>query len=86
MVLLASLNSDLQLMNCPLHLEEELLSQGEEFKSHGIVFTSEGNMEQEIDRHMKVASAVLRMLKLFVDRAKLEGEARNLMVFGAQVC
>ncbi|TWW63998.1 hypothetical protein D4764_03G0010060 [Takifugu flavidus] len=41
---------------------EEILPQVEEFKYLGILFTSEGRMEQEVDRRISAASAVMRTL------------------------
>ncbi|CAM4428457.1 unnamed protein product [Leuciscus chuanchicus] len=40
----------------------ELLPQVEEFKYLGVLFTSEGRMEREIDRRIGAASAVMRAL------------------------
>ncbi|TWW57405.1 hypothetical protein D4764_07G0001240 [Takifugu flavidus] len=45
-----------------LRVKEEILPQVEEFKYLGVLFTSEGGMEQEIDRQIGVASAVMRTL------------------------
>ncbi|TWW57364.1 hypothetical protein D4764_07G0000830 [Takifugu flavidus] len=42
--------------------KEEILPQVEEFKYSGCLFTSEGRMEQEIDRRIGAASAVMRTL------------------------
>ncbi|KAI3364655.1 hypothetical protein L3Q82_011436 [Scortum barcoo] len=57
-VLLASSSQDLQ------HVLErvggEVLPQVEEFKYLGVLFTSEGKMEREIDRRIGAASAVMR--------------------------
>ncbi|KAK0143413.1 hypothetical protein N1851_018450 [Merluccius polli] len=48
----------------PVHyhprLQDEILPQVEDFKCLGILFTSEGRMEQEIDRQIGAASAVMR--------------------------
>ncbi|TWW54789.1 hypothetical protein D4764_0289820 [Takifugu flavidus] len=41
---------------------EEILPQVEEFKYLGVLFTSEGRMEQEINRRIGAASAVMRTL------------------------
>ncbi|TWW54485.1 hypothetical protein D4764_0145930 [Takifugu flavidus] len=41
---------------------EEILPQVEEFKYLGVLFTSEGRMEREIDRRIGAASAVMRTL------------------------
>ncbi|TWW63621.1 hypothetical protein D4764_03G0006290 [Takifugu flavidus] len=49
-------------VECLLRVKEEILPQVEEFKYLGILFTSEGRMEQEIDRRIGAASAVMRTL------------------------
>ncbi|TWW54384.1 hypothetical protein D4764_0180610 [Takifugu flavidus] len=49
-------------MELLLRDKEEILLQVEEFKYLGVFFTSEGRMEQEIDRRISVASAVMRTL------------------------
>ncbi|KAK7922730.1 hypothetical protein WMY93_009632 [Mugilogobius chulae] len=65
-VLMASSNQDLQhaLGRCfaPLQVGGESLPQVEEFKYLGVLFTSEGRMEREIDRRIGAASAVMRSL------------------------
>ncbi|TWW65163.1 hypothetical protein D4764_21G0000630 [Takifugu flavidus] len=43
----------------PSPVKEEILPQVEEFKYLGVLFTSEGRMQQEIDRQIGVASAVM---------------------------
>ncbi|KAI3353681.1 hypothetical protein L3Q82_004834 [Scortum barcoo] len=45
---------------CPLRVCGEVLPQVEEFKYLGVLFTSEGKMEREIDRRIGAASAVMR--------------------------
>ncbi|KAI3373872.1 hypothetical protein L3Q82_021981 [Scortum barcoo] len=45
---------------CPLRVGGEVLPQVEEFKYLGVLFTSEGKMEREIDRWIGAASAVMR--------------------------
>ncbi|KAI3355939.1 hypothetical protein L3Q82_004486 [Scortum barcoo] len=45
---------------CPLRVGGEVLPQVEEFKYLGVLFTSEGKMEREIDRRIGAASAVMR--------------------------
>ncbi|XDV13498.1 hypothetical protein PO909_001890 [Leuciscus waleckii] len=47
---------------CPLQVGGEFLPQVEEFKYLGVLFTSEGRMEREIDRRIGAASAVMRSL------------------------
>ena len=49
-------------LGCPLRVREEVLPQVEDFKYFGILFTSEGRMEWEIDRWIRAASAVMRTL------------------------
>ncbi|XP_061618152.1 uncharacterized protein LOC133471975 [Phyllopteryx taeniolatus] len=47
---------------CHLQVGDEILPQVEEFKYLGVLFTSEGRMEWEIDRRIGAASAVMRTL------------------------
>ena len=47
---------------CPLQVGGVSLPQVEEFKYLGVLFTSEGRMEREIDRRIGAASAVMRSL------------------------
>ncbi|TWW70927.1 hypothetical protein D4764_17G0004100 [Takifugu flavidus] len=49
-------------VECLLRVGEEVLPQVEEFKYLGILFTSEGRMEREIDRRIRAVSAVMRVL------------------------
>ncbi|XP_049899777.1 uncharacterized protein LOC126389867 [Epinephelus moara] len=49
-------------VDCPLQVKGEVLRQVEEFKYLGILFTSEGRMEREIDRRIGAASAVMQAL------------------------
>ncbi|TWW80607.1 R2 Retrovirus-related Pol polyprotein from type I retrotransposable element [Takifugu flavidus] len=49
-------------VECLLRVKEEILPQVEEFKYLGVLFTSEGRMEQEVDRRIGAASAVMRTL------------------------
>ena len=49
-------------MDGPLQVGVEVLPQVEEFRYLGILFTSEGRMEREIDKRIGEASAVMRML------------------------
>ncbi|KAI3361110.1 hypothetical protein L3Q82_013312, partial [Scortum barcoo] len=44
---------------CPLWVGGEILPQMEEFKNLGVLFTSEGKMEREINRRIGAASAVM---------------------------
>ena len=50
-------------VDCPLQVGGESLLQVEEFKYLGVLFTSEGKMEREIDRRIGAASAVMRTLR-----------------------
>ncbi|KAI3364402.1 hypothetical protein L3Q82_010826 [Scortum barcoo] len=60
-VLMASSGQDLQHGGvCPLQVGGEVLPQVEEFKYLGVLFTSEGKIEREIDRRIGAASAVMR--------------------------
>ncbi|KAI3371926.1 hypothetical protein L3Q82_006798 [Scortum barcoo] len=45
---------------CPLQVGGEVLPQVEEFKYLGVLFTSEGKIEREIDRRIGAASAVMQ--------------------------
>ncbi|XP_051936482.1 uncharacterized protein LOC127610385 [Hippocampus zosterae] len=49
-------------VECPLRVGGEILPQVEEFKYLGVLFTSEGRREREIDRRIGAASAVMRTL------------------------
>ncbi|TWW59137.1 hypothetical protein D4764_06G0006670 [Takifugu flavidus] len=49
-------------VECLLRVKEEILPQVEEFKYLGVLFTSEGRMEQEVDRRIGAASAVMQTL------------------------
>ena len=48
--------------DCPLRVGSEVLAQMEEFKYLVVLFTSDGRMEEEIDRQIGAASAVERTL------------------------
>ncbi|KAI3357004.1 hypothetical protein L3Q82_003641 [Scortum barcoo] len=58
---------------CPLRVGGEVLPQVEEFKYLGVLFTSEGKMEREIDRRIGAASAVMRSVYGVPDRRGEEG-------------
>ncbi|TWW61062.1 TNF receptor-associated factor 2 [Takifugu flavidus] len=47
-------------VECLLRVKEEILPQVEEFKYLGVLFTSKGRMEREIDRRIGAASTVMR--------------------------
>uniref|UniRef100_A0A8C6P1M8 Reverse transcriptase domain-containing protein n=1 Tax=Nothobranchius furzeri TaxID=105023 RepID=A0A8C6P1M8_NOTFU len=49
-------------VECLLRVRDEVLPQVEEFKYLGVLFTSEGKLEREIDRRIGAASAVMRVL------------------------
>ncbi|TWW59831.1 hypothetical protein D4764_06G0013610 [Takifugu flavidus] len=53
---------DRKKVECLLRVKEEILPQVEEFKYLGVLFTSEGRMEREIDRRIGAASTVMRTL------------------------
>ncbi|KAI3366015.1 hypothetical protein L3Q82_009843 [Scortum barcoo] len=68
---------------CPLRVSGEVLPQVEEFKYLGVLFTSEGKMEREIDRRIGAASAVMRSVCRTVsgeEGAESKGEALDLPV------
>ncbi len=55
----------------------EFLPQVDEFKYLGVLFTSEGRMEREIDRRIGVASAVMRsMYRSVVMKKELSCKAK----------
>ena len=49
-----------------LQVGEEILPQGEEFLDLGVLFTSQGKIEGEIERRIRLASAVRQTLRRFV--------------------
>jgi len=49
-------------VECSLRVGSELLPQAKEFKYLWVLFTSEGKMEEEMDRRIGTASAVMRAL------------------------
>ncbi|KAI3370590.1 hypothetical protein L3Q82_007160 [Scortum barcoo] len=53
---------------CPLRVGGEVLPQVEEFKYLGVLFTSEGKMEREIDRRIGAASAVIMYRTIVVKK------------------
>ncbi len=62
---------------CPQHVGGVLLPQVEEFKYLGVLFTSEGRMEREIDRRIGAASAVMRsMYQSVVVKKELSRKAK----------
>ncbi|TWW68222.1 hypothetical protein D4764_19G0000200 [Takifugu flavidus] len=65
-------------VECLLRVKEEILPQVEEFKYLGVLFTSEGRMEREIDRRIGAASAVMRTLHRSVVVKKFTGRSSFL--------
>ncbi|KAK3524832.1 hypothetical protein QTP86_007573 [Hemibagrus guttatus] len=53
---------DRKKVTCTLHVGGEVLPQVEEFKYLGVLFTSEGRMDREIDRRIGAAAAVMRSM------------------------
>ncbi|TWW59217.1 General transcription factor II-I repeat domain-containing protein 2 [Takifugu flavidus] len=77
-------------VECLLQVKEELVLQVEEFKYLGVLFTSEGRMEQEVDRRIGAASAVMQSLHRSVVVKKFTGRSSFLpspmvMSFGDRV-
>ncbi|KAI3356259.1 hypothetical protein L3Q82_017506 [Scortum barcoo] len=69
---------------CPLRVGGEVLPQVEEFKYLGVLFTSEGKMEREIDRRIGAASAVMRSVyRTIVVKKELSRKAK-LSIFTGQ--
>ncbi|KAK3511328.1 hypothetical protein QTP70_000378 [Hemibagrus guttatus] len=62
---------------CTLQVGGEVLPQVEEFKYLGVLFTSEGRMEREIDRRISAAAAVMRsMYQSVVVKKELSRKAK----------
>ncbi|KAK3564905.1 hypothetical protein QTP86_030846, partial [Hemibagrus guttatus] len=62
---------------CTLQVGEEVLPQVEEFKYLGVLFTSEGRMDCEIDRRIGAAAAVMRsMYRSVVVKKELSWKAK----------
>ncbi|KAG1932899.1 hypothetical protein F2P79_020886 [Pimephales promelas] len=71
---------------CPLQVGGEILPQVEEFNYLGVLFTSEGRMEQEIDRRIGAASAVMRsMYRSVVVKKELSRKAKLLIYWSIYV-
>ncbi|KAI3370584.1 hypothetical protein L3Q82_007152 [Scortum barcoo] len=62
---------DLKRVVCPLRVSGEVLPQVEEFKYLGVLFTSEGKMEREIDRRIGAADRTVVVKKELSRKAKL---------------
>ncbi|KAK3572444.1 hypothetical protein QTP86_032667 [Hemibagrus guttatus] len=62
---------------CTIQVGGELLPQVEEFKYLGVLFTSEGRMDREIDRRIGAAAAVMRsMYRSVVVKKELSRKAK----------
>ncbi|TWW66946.1 hypothetical protein D4764_20G0009780 [Takifugu flavidus] len=68
-------------VECLLRVGEEVLPQVEEFKYLGILFTSEGRMEREIDRRIGAASAVMQALNRSVVMKKELSRKAKLSIY-----
>ena len=68
-------------MECSLRVGNEILPQVEEFKYLGVLFTSEGRMEREIDGRIGAASAVLRALRRSVVVKKELSQKAKLSIY-----
>ncbi|KAI3377397.1 hypothetical protein L3Q82_008587, partial [Scortum barcoo] len=67
---------------CPLRVSGEVLPQVEEFKYLGVLFTSEGKMEREIDRRIGAASAVMRSVyRTVVVKKELSRKKRSSSIY-----
>ena len=66
---------------CSLRVGGEFLPQVEDLKYFGVLFTSEGKMEREIDRRIGAAAAVMRLLyrSVMVKRVEPKGKALDLL-------
>ncbi|KAK3544073.1 hypothetical protein QTP86_001044 [Hemibagrus guttatus] len=68
---------DLKKVACTLQVEGEVLPQVEEFKYLGVLFTSEGRMDYEIDRRIGAVAAVMRsMYRSVVVKKELSRKAK----------
>ena len=65
---------------CSLRVEGEFLPHVEEFKYLGVLFTSEGRMEREIDRLIGAMAMVVVSVCHSEERAESKGEALDLAV------
>ena len=68
-------------MESSLQVGNEILPQVEEFKYLGVLFTSEGRMEREVDGRIGAASAVLRALQRPVDVKKELNQKAKLSIY-----
>ncbi|KAK3520782.1 hypothetical protein QTP70_032353 [Hemibagrus guttatus] len=67
---------DRKKLACTLQVGEELLSQVEEFKYLGVLFTSEGRMDRETDRWIGAPAAVIRSMYRSVVVKELSQKAK----------
>ena len=68
-------------MECSLRVGNEILPQVEKFKYLGVLFTSEGHMEREVDGRIGAASAVLRALHRPVVVKKVLSQKAKLSIY-----
>ncbi|KAK3521856.1 hypothetical protein QTP70_018587 [Hemibagrus guttatus] len=81
---------------CTLQVGGEVLPQVEEFKYLGVLFTSEGRMDREIDRRIGAAAAVMRsMYRSVVVKKELTRKAKlsiyqsiytSTLTYGHELC
>ncbi|TWW81841.1 R2 Retrovirus-related Pol polyprotein from type I retrotransposable element [Takifugu flavidus] len=68
-------------VECLLRVKEEILPQVEELKYLGVLFTSKGRMEQEIDRRSGAASAVMWTLHWSVVMKRERSQKAKLWIY-----
>ncbi|KAK0135127.1 hypothetical protein N1851_029060 [Merluccius polli] len=66
-------------VECSLRVGSELLPQVKEFQYLGVLFTSEGKMEHEMDRRIGAASAVMWVLYQNVVKTEMSRKAKVLI-------
>ena len=66
-------------VECSLRVGSELLPQVKEFQYLGVLFTSEGKMEHEMDRRISAASAVMWALYRNVVKTEMSRKAKVLI-------
>ncbi|KAK3564249.1 hypothetical protein QTP86_012027 [Hemibagrus guttatus] len=66
---------------CTLQVGGEFLPQVEEFKYLGVMFTSEGRMDREIDRRIGAAAALMRSMYLSVVLKKELSQKAKLLIY-----
>jgi exonuclease III len=67
---------DRRKVDCSLHVSGTQLRQVEEFKYLGIMFTSDGRQEKELDRRINLASVVMRELWRLAGNERIPMEAQ----------